>query len=156
MSLIPVFNMAAIEKTLEAFADSKKRQGVEAMIYAGELFVNLAREHGTYTDRTGNLRNSIGYAIAENGRVSKFALETRSYQNADAESVKGGEEARSAARNVAEEVARENPIGHILIGFAGMEYAAAVESRGYDVISGYMPEVEAALKEALRAAGFNV
>lgn len=52
----------------------------------------------------------------------------------------GKEEGRSKAKEAAAEVATEYPRGYVLIGVAGMNYAAAVESKGFDVISGSAPE----------------
>ena len=40
----------------------------------GEGSVNHAREHGTYKDRTSNLRNSIGYVIAYDGEIIEYGF----------------------------------------------------------------------------------
>jgi len=154
MTLIPVFNMVNVARTLESFADNQERKTFAAFIYAGESFTNRARERGTYTDHTANLRNSIGYAIAKNGKVVKFSCPDRAYETEDGRS-SGGQESKDAAMKTAKEVAAKYRRGMVLIGFAGMEYAAAVESRGYDVISGYMPETETDLKNALEDAGLR-
>jgi hypothetical protein len=154
MSLIPVFSMANITRTINNFSNEKERRGYMAFIYAGEQFVNRARERATFTDRTGNLRNSIGYAIAKGGRILKFSCPARGYEG-DEGTVNGGQEAKNAAMQTAREVAAKYKTGLILIGFAGMEYAASVESRGYDVISGYMPETEKDLMNALQDAGLR-
>lgn len=154
-SLIPMFGMAAVGRRIDSFINDQERRLYAALVYAGETFINLAREHGTYTDRTGNLRNSVGYAIAKAGRLVEFTAPRRSYRSGDDERVNGTGEAEAKARETAEAVAKKYPGGYILIGFAGMEYAAAVESRGYDVISGYTPEVEKILQQALRDAGLK-
>src|SRR3954465_475262 len=50
-----------------------KQKNVKAVILLnlqriGEQFVNNARSTNTYTDRTGNLRSSVGYIILLNGQ----------------------------------------------------------------------------------------
>tara|TARA_B110001452_G_scaffold28410_1_gene22313 strand:- start:2275 stop:2703 length:429 start_codon:yes stop_codon:yes gene_type:complete len=118
--LINVFNQFQQEvdkKTLEAFQ------------YVGEQFVNKARVNGNYSDRTGNLRSSIGYIILHNGNVID-------------ENFEGGSKGQSQGKQVAEEVANQYPDGYILIGVAGMEYAAYVEAKNFDVITGSAPERE--------------
>ncbi|GAH74567.1 unnamed protein product, partial [marine sediment metagenome] len=99
----------------------------------GENFVNDARNIKTYKDQTGNLRSSIGYIIARDGNIIQ-------------ENIEGKAEGRAQAKEIANEVLRENNKGFVLIVVAGMEYAAAVESKGYDVITGSVPAAKALLK----------
>jgi len=49
---------------------------------------------------------------------------------------------RFNAMNVLDDIAAQYPTGMILVVVAGMEYAAAVESKGYDVITGSSREAE--------------
>ena len=130
-------NMNAIRNFIESRIDNAEQQMIDALKYEGESFVDKARKTGTYTDDTGNLRSSIGYLILKNGNVID--------QNFAGNS-KGTENARIAAR----EVAGQYPNGFALIGVAGMKYAAAVESKGYDVITGSAPNSQD-LKELFRA-----
>jgi hypothetical protein len=99
----------------------------------GENFVNDARSIRTYKDQTGNLRSSIGYIIARDGNIIQ-------------ENIEGKAEGRSQAKKIADEVLKENRKGFVLIVIAGMEYAAAVESKGYDVITGSVPAAKTLLK----------
>ena len=94
--------------------------------YAGEQAVTFARQKGTYTDRTGNLRKSTGYVIMNNGRVVSGKFQAG----------KSATKAQSYAVQIAGEVAVKHPKGWVLIVVAGMEYAAYVEAKGYDVLSG--------------------
>ncbi|GAA0561562.1 hypothetical protein [Chitinophaga japonensis] len=106
--------------------------------YIGEKFVKNARENGNYTDRTGNLRSSIGYVILKNGAQVKENFR----------SVSGGKDGLNQAKQSAKDAAKAFPKGYVLIVVAGMDYAAAVESRGYDVISSSSTQA----KEDLRVA----
>lgn len=98
----------------------------------GEELVNYARSIPSdvgYTDQTGNLRSSTGYIVVKNGQVLK----------ADFEKVIGTkvaiEDGQSIGYNHAVTVASEHTQGYVLIVVAGMNYAAAVESRSKDVLT---------------------
>ena len=146
--MIPKFSMVNVAANIQNFIEAKKQRAIWAFIRAGEQFVNLAKQGGAYTDRTANLRNSLGYAIAMDGDIIEFSCPKSPGKH-------GGPEATKAAHDTASEVASKYKSGIVLIGFAGMEYAAAVESRGYDVITGSMPETEKLLNEALEDAGLT-
>ena len=89
----------------------------------GEEFVKNARTNGSYTDRSSNLRSSIGYVVLLDGQ-EQF------------ESFPGNtEEGKKAGRSVASEVSSEFPRGWILVCVAGMQYASLVEARGFSVIT---------------------
>lgn len=119
------------------FALAKREYEHKAVMWfksLGERVVRYARENGSYTDRTSNLRHSIGYIIMQNGRV---VLENYSSGN-------GYPEAQQKAREHAMEVGRE--LGGnktYLIWVAGMEYARYVEAKGFDVLQGSGDWVEA-------------
>lgn len=110
---------------------------IRLLKYIGEECVTIARNLGeeyrhlppselerlrhvphqpNYIDDTGNLRQSIGYLVAYNGEV-----QTADLRNAQAEEL-----AYSKLSDHAE--------GYCLILVAGMEYAAEVSGRGYDVL----------------------
>jgi len=96
--------------------------------YIGENFVNNARNNNTYLDQTGNLRSSIGYIIMKNGKV---LFENFKEANKGTEKAKGV----STGKKFAKELKVGMTKGYVLIGVAGMDYAAAVESRGKDVLT---------------------
>ena len=122
MGLIPGFSQSSVNNRIDRFVLSIEKRIILTLAMVGEAFVNDARNTETYHDQTGNLRSSIGYIIAKHGEIIQ-------------ENVKGTSEGQAQARKIASEVLRQNPKGFILIGIAGMEYAAAVESKGYDVIT---------------------
>lgn len=135
--LRPQFTRESVEKHLNSVSSDIESKTLAALQYAGEEFVSKARTTQTYQDQTGNLRSSIGYVILKNGRsvLERF---------------QGKSEGISAAQTTVNMVASEHPRGLVLIGVAGMNYAAAVESKGYDVITGSAPESNE-LKELLSA-----
>lgn len=92
--------------------------------YIGEQVLNAARSTNSYKDQTGNLRSSLGYVVAVDGRVadiSSFAV------------VKNGQEGSKTGADYARKLARKYPKGIVLIVCAGMNYAAYVSAKGYDV-----------------------
>ena len=103
------------------------RKAVEWLSVLGGRVVKYAREHVSYTDRTGNLRNSIGYVVVQNGRIVTEDFSIGS----------GHGEAKTQARAYALEVARNLPANKTyLVWVAGMEYAKYVEAKGFDVLEG--------------------
>ena len=72
---------------------------------------------GDYLDHTEVLRSSIGYMVTQNGEAHKADFKSNS------------------AQSFAEEIAAKYGDGWALIVVAGADYALAVESKGYNVIS---------------------
>jgi hypothetical protein len=105
----------------------------------GESFVTEARNTETYKDRTGNLRSSIGYIILHNGEQLFESFKST-----------GGKDGVSKAREVVDEIKQKFPSGFVLIGVAGMDYAAAVEAKGYDVITSSALQAETSLRIAIK------
>lgn len=97
----------------------------------GEEFVTNARNNHTYTDRTGNLTSSIGYVILKDGtQLSENFFEKAGPALGDQQLI-----GREKARQVIDELSQKFPTGYVLICVAGMEYAASVEAKGFDVIT---------------------
>jgi hypothetical protein len=109
----------------------------EVLSYVGEYFVKEARSINTYIDQTGNLRSSVGYIIVKNGSVKK-------------ENFEGSGEGKSKGMEVALSVGKDSR--WVFIGVAGMLYAAAVESRGLDVITGSSEQARQLLISLLERA----
>jgi len=137
MPLIPGFSQGDIDRRIDRFKVSIEQRIIWTLAMVGEKFVNDARSTRTYQDQTGNLRSSIGYIIARDGVIIQ-------------ENIEGKSEGRAQAKETANEVLRENSKGFVLIVVAGMEYAAAVESKGYDVITGSVPAAKALLKSKIK------
>ncbi|MCQ2058673.1 MAG: hypothetical protein MJY71_02450 [Bacteroidaceae bacterium] len=118
-----------IETKVQQYIEDKIKNVEAALIRElsaiGEQVVNTARESGSYTDQTGNLRSSVGYVIVKDGQVvlaSSFAA------------VKDGGNGSETGRSYAESLASRFSNGIALIVVAGMQYAAYVKRRGKDVI----------------------
>lgn len=90
--------------------------------YLGENLVKYAKDSHNYTDRTGNLTNSMGYAVVRKG-------DTVSIGGSD----QPGEGAEAAVK-AAVKMAAKLPNTFSLVIVAGMNYAAYVEAKGYNVI----------------------
>jgi hypothetical protein len=137
--LQPKFNAQQIRQYLAKQKELIENSILERFNRLGEVFVTNARNNNTYQDQSGNLRSSIGYMIFKNGEVIFEA-----FPGSQSIGVQ-------AAKEVAQQVFRDNPNnGFVFIGVAGMEYALAVESKGYDVITGSSIVAETALKKSMK------
>ena len=128
MGLTAKYKPADVQQALDRGARDIERGIMMLFERAGEQFVSDARQalnisgafpKGDYTDRTSNLRSSIGYGIYKDGVTY-------------VEDLDGFGEGISAARSALNAIPKR---GWQLIGVAGMEYASAVESKGYNVIT---------------------
>lgn len=109
---------------------------IRRLAHAGEQLITHARTlpsppremRGTphqpnYIDWSENLRNSTGYIVTINGNIVVGGQFDESFE--------GGRE----GRKFAESLASKFPRGIVLIVVAGMNYAAYVEAKGYDVLT---------------------
>lgn len=88
-----------------------------------------------WTDRTGNLRSSIGYVIVHNGEI----VDTSTFE-ANANGTEGADEGKAYAERLAKELAKPDCWQIILV--AGMSYAVHLYNKGYDVCVSAEMEVE--------------
>lgn len=141
--LTPIFTEADIRSWTEAFQEKAEEKIMTLLKAAGEEFVKYARELHTYEDHTGNLRSSVGYIVIKDGEkvIEDFV-----------ESDKGTVKTigLGKAKQLAENIALTYTEGFILIGVAGMQYAAAVEAKGYDVITGGCDEAEGWMRNTIK------
>lgn len=142
----PQFNQATINRMLAQRLEGLHNAVFSRLQLIGLEFVRNARELGEYNDITGNLRSSIGFLILKDGQIVG-----EDFQPAD----KGTDKATGQAKGhaLAEELAARHSTGYVLIVVAGMEYAAAVESKGKDVLTGSSILAETALQEAIKTIG---
>jgi hypothetical protein len=141
--LKPLFSGSSVnEDRLIAIFQKKMLMLLQA---AGEQFVKIAREEGSYKDRTGNLRSSIGYVIVSDGTILEYAFQKASEGSE-------GDKGVDAGYELAKKISTSYTTGMVLIGVAGMNYALAVEAiKGLDVITGASIQTEQWLKKALKA-----
>lgn len=121
MGMIRQFGDGYITKQVQYFQQQVELAMKLLLQEFGEKLVAFAKDTHTYTDRTGNLTNSISYAIVRHKEILYYNEVQR-------------EEANAAALKVAMKMAESLSDAYSLIVVAGMNYAAFVESRGYNVI----------------------
>ena len=117
MSLHATTPQAAIEQYVQDKVDAFTEYLTRQLCYIGEAALKAAREKGSYTDRTGNLRNSTGYVVAVGGRI-----------------VTTGGFDKAQGLPFAKELALSTDADGVLVVCAGMKYATYVSARGYDVL----------------------
>lgn len=142
--MTPLFTFDEMERWFEHFQSKAEDKMLVFLQAGGEKFIEVARRSGSYKDQTGNLRSSIGYIIAKNGKVVAENF---------TESEKGTDKTtgKYKGRRLAEEVSLSHSGGYVLVGVAGMEYAASVEAKGYEVVSGANTQCEKYLRDTLKS-----
>ncbi|SDM20885.1 HK97 gp10 family phage protein [Halarsenatibacter silvermanii] len=112
-----------MERQLEIFdraVKSEEKALEKALEYIVREIVNYAKKHGPWTDRTSNLRNSLGCNIKQIGEIKS-----------------GTNVSRAISRLRAKPVIEVDGDDYIGVVSAGMEYAIHVELKsGYWVLQG--------------------
>lgn len=141
------------EKVVEYLQEQIRRREtalLNAFAYVGEACIKEARENGSYIDRTGNLRSSIGYVILRDGAI---------YKNGgfDANSNSGteGQDGADKGEDFIIELIKEYRKGFVLIVVAGMEYAAYVEAMNYNVLTSAELLAQQLVPQILKQLGFK-
>ena len=90
-------NWREVELEFARAKEEYDRKAVEWLSALGERVVKYAREHGSYTDHTGNLRNSIGYVVVQYGRIiaESFKYNRRVRPDGNPKGNKGADEAHA-------------------------------------------------------------
>ncbi len=122
MGIKPKFGNGAVAAQVNAFQVRLEKATVFMLQNLGEELAKYAKERHNYQDQTGNLTNSIGYAVVRQGKILTYGGENQPGEGA-AEGLK-----------VARQMAATLPNSFSLIIVAGMNYAAYVEAKGYNVI----------------------
>lgn len=110
------------------FSDLKKARKQLAqevrgsMRIAGDLYLSVAVNKGSYQNRTGNLRSANAYAITDNGQIIE-------------EKVANTFSKIEAQNKAKEALKRAKAPGQSLIMVNGMFYGSFVEAKGFDVSS---------------------
>jgi hypothetical protein len=137
----PRFTPASLQKDFERRLKQMDQAILARLQYIGENFVNNARSNGAYLDQTGNLRSSIGYIVQKDGK--------RIYSSGF-ERLKNGVLGKERGQAFMNEIRSKFQNGYVLIVVAGMDYAAAVESMGKDVLTASSIIAKADLKRAFK------
>lgn len=127
MPIKQVTPQASIDAMIRKSVAQAEKAIINQLKYIGERGYIAIRDYSgkAYIDRTGNLRSSSGYVIFKDGKVlikGKF------------ETVKGGEKGAKEGEKFARSLAPKFPQGLVLVLVAGMQYAASVSSKGYNVL----------------------
>lgn len=148
MGIEASFSMAQIRaKLLTDMATIVKLQ-IRALTKLGEKCANHAKDIPAeigYTDRTGALRSSTGYAVYAQGKAVVYG-----YSGENAEGISTGREIADSHGLGTE--------GIVLVVTAGENYAVHVESTGRDVLTSaeqlaisQMPRLIREIKEQMRS-----
>lgn len=128
--LTPLWTKTDIRKIFDKLENKAEDVFINILARTGEEFVKIARLDGNYIDHTGNLRSSIGYVIVKDGNIVERDFRLSHKNGTDKQTGK------REGEQLAIEVARLYTKGYVLIGVAGMKYAAFVEAiKNKDVIS---------------------
>lgn len=122
MALTPMFNPhTLVQQRARQFGARFERALLLVLNEIGMELVKIARDEHNYTDRTGKLTNSMGYAVIKGHHLLQVGGE-------------GSGEGSKAAMETCLKVAGETPYKYTLAIVAGMDYAAYVEAKGYNVL----------------------
>ena len=113
-----MFGNGVVAAQVQAFQENLEKAILFLLKYLGEELAKYARDNHTYTDQTGNLTNSIGYAVVRNKEIVYYSATNQPGIGAD------------SALQTAMKMANECSSAFSLIIVAGMSYAAYVEAFG--------------------------
>lgn len=135
---IKLTNKRELDLEFERFEARYNEKAVEMLCWLGEKMVRYAREDRSnanhYKDQTGNLRNSIGYIVVFNGRVVQQAFNGNTpSRTKPGDPARAHREGQNYAQSIVSSLEKDKTY---LVLTAGMDYAIAVEAKGYDVITG--------------------
>lgn len=133
---------------INASVEAKLKVIVNTLCYVGEQCIIEARDSGNYTDQTGNLRSSIGYAVVWDGKV---------VQRDCIDKVKQGDKGVSDGDDYLSKcIKKRSRKGIVLIVTAGMNYAEYVEAKGYNVLTSAELKAGPLVKSLLTRLGFRM
>lgn len=122
MGVKPLFGSGTVVNSVMAFQKRIETAFVFLLKALGEKLAKYAKDNHNYQDQTGNLTNSIGYAIVRENYILYYGGSDQPGDGANA--------MLKAAMDYAKTL--NSDISLIIV--AGMNYAAYVESKGYNVI----------------------
>ena len=120
--LTPLWKKSDIRKLFDKLGERAEWQIINILERTGEQFVKVARIDGDYKDHTGNLRSSIGYVIVRDGEIVGRSFQLSEKEGTDKHT--GKREGEQLAMDLVKTFSK----GYVLIGVAGMKYAAFVEA----------------------------
>ena len=138
----PTFTRSDIQQHNQKFVDAVLITIEKVLQRAIVEVVNLGKKTNTYVDRTNNLRSSIGYVLYKDGQKVSASFEKAG----------GGEDGNGSVgvqkgESYAESVASQFSSGYVVVLVAGMDYAAYVEAKGFDVITSASNQLDPTIKK---------
>lgn len=143
------FSVADIKKHMDKIKSNFDEVILNRLSFVGEKFIINARNNHTYKDQTGNLTSSIGYFILKDQKIMMRVFDSSTKPNLKNKNSVPKYQPRNLSNSILAEALEKFPKGFVLVGFAGMEYAAAVESKNYDVITSSAITAEKDLRKSL-------
>lgn len=128
-------------------AEGARIGAINALNYVGLQCVKEARKNKGYIVRSGNLISSIRYVVLENGHPVKKGSFNKVLATANEAEVKSNE--------LITRLAATYNTGLVLVVVAGMEYAAYVEARGYNVLNSAKTLAKTLVPEILKQLGLK-
>lgn len=129
MAIKPNFTKDDVRKRFDAFLNEIEKKQVARLQRLGEMCLVEARTNKGYMMQTGALLSSTGYEVFVDGVAihSQFDAASGAESNAAETGIKSGQ-------SIAETIGKGTK-GIALVVVAGMNYAAYVEAKGYNVLS---------------------
>lgn len=129
MAIKPYFTKDDVRKRFDAFLNEIEKKQIARLQRLGEMCLVEARTNKGYMMQTGALLSSTGYEVFVDGVAihSQFDAASGAESNAAETGIKSGQ-------SIAETIGKGTK-GIALVVVAGMNYAAYVEAKGYNVLS---------------------
>nr|UVY67492.1 MAG: putative tail-component [Bacteriophage sp.] len=129
MAIKPNFTKDDVRKRFDAFLNEIEKKQIARLQRLGEMCLVEARTNKGYMMQTGALLSSTGYEVFVDGVAihSQFDAASGAESNAAETGIKSGQ-------SIAESIGKGTN-GIALVVVAGMNYAAYVEAKGYNVLS---------------------
>lgn len=129
MAIKPNFTKDDVRKRFDAFLNEIEKKQIARLQRLGEMCLVEARTNKGYMMQTGALLSSTGYEVFVDGVAihSQFDAASGAESNASETGIKSGQ-------RIAETIGKGTK-GIALVVVAGMNYAAYVEAKGYNVLS---------------------
>lgn len=150
MAIKPNFTKDDVRKRFDAFLNEIEKKQIARLQRLGEMCLVEARTNKGYMMQTGALLSSTGYEVFVDGVAihSQFDAASGAESNAAETGIKSGQ-------SIAESIGKGTK-GIALVVVAGMNYAAYVEAKGFNVLSSAEHLVERELPRMLEKLISNI
>lgn len=157
MGIKAKFTAKQVEMELARRSRSIEAAIIRRLQFLGEKCLIECRTNKSYQDQTGNLTSSMGYVVVANGMIVQSHGFNQGVQSLSGNSGTAvGKSGMATGQALAKEVAQEFRTGYALIVVAGMNYAAAVEAKGYNVLTSAELLAEKEMPRMMKALSQNI